>query len=343
MTEDHFATVNNDILDNIKLEIHYFLRDQSHSLNAFVMNRSQYEFLLLVKEIANAANVKLDIEIFPLEEGGIKQFFRFSAKEVKNGFSLAVLTAVLTTFLTNPIAKITEKWIDEMFADKELVELQKENLRRQNKKLESETEVLDLDKELKLIELEKNKKALIHKSRFYKILYENPKVEKVSIKATGPQNRLIFPEREVVDLNFPEYIIDSNELPDIYDENAEIEIISPVLKSGSYKWRGYYDNTPISFGMKSKEFKQKILTGEINFKNGFTITCALRIRRFLDEDGIEKIKDYTVTRVDSYCINDTPIETSEGKKRRIAIENEDAQLNLPFADDSVEVSGKNTL
>ena len=336
MTENNLATVNSDILDNVKLEIHYFLREHSHSLNAFVMNRSQYEFLLLAKEIGNAANVKLDIEVFPLAEGGIRQYFRFSAKEVKNGFSIAVLTTLLTTFLANPIAKITEKWIDQMFADEELIELQKENLRLQNTKLKSENDILSLDKELKLMELEKNQKALIHKSMFYKILRENPKVEKVSIKATGPQEQLIFPEREVIDQDVPEYIIDSNELPDIYDENAEIEIISPVLKNGSYKWRGYYDNTPISFCMKSKEFKQKTLTGEINYKNGFTITCALRIKRFLDEDGIEKIKSYTVTRVDSYCINDTPIETNEGKKRRVAVENEEAQLILPFSDAPIE-------
>ena len=86
----------------------------------------------------------------------------------------------------------------------------------------SENDILSLDKELKLMELEKNQKALIHKSMFYKILRENPKVEKVSIKATGPQEQLIFPEREVIDQDFPEYIIDSNELPDIYDENAMI-------------------------------------------------------------------------------------------------------------------------
>ena len=315
--------VNTNADGCVDLEIHYFLRDNSHLLNAFVMNRSQHEFLLLAKEIAHSANVELNIEIFPLAEGGIRQYFRFTAKEVRNGVSIAVISALLTTFITNPISKMTDKWIDLMFADKELIELQKEQLRLQN-------ENLILDKELKAIELEKNQKAAIHKSRFFKILHENPKIEKMSVKAIDSQENLIFPEREILNHDFPEYIVNSNELSDINDEDAEIEIISPVLKEGNYKWRGYYNGASILFNMKSKEFKHQTLTGGINFKNGFTINCALCIKRFLDDDGIEKIKSYTVTRVNNYRIDNVPIETNEGKKLRIAKENQESQLKLPF-------------
>lgn len=329
---DEFNTTNfkTDILDSVNLELHYFLRNNSHSLNAFAMNRSQYEFLQLVKEIAIAADIQFEMEIFPIAEGGIRQYFRFSAKEVRNGISIAVIATLLSTFIASPIAKITEKWIDHMFADKKLAELQKENLRLQNTKLKSEDDVLSLDKALKLIELEKNQKALIHKSRFYKTLQETPKVEKVSIKVTDSHKKIIFPEREVTHQDFPEYIIDSNELSDIIDENAEIEIISPVLKRDKYKWRGYYKGMPISFHMKSKEFKKRILSGEINFKSGFTINCTLRIRRFLDENGIEKVKSYAVPIVNSYCINDYTVETNEGRKKRLSDKTSVIQLEFSF-------------
>jgi hypothetical protein len=60
----------------------------------------------------------------------------------------------------------------------------------------------------------------------------------------------------------------------------------------------------------------------------------LRIKRFLDENGDEKIKNYTVTKVYSYRISDLPIETNEGRKRRIKMEvlRNEEQMNLPFDD-----------
>ena len=82
--------------------------------------------------------------------------------------------------------------------------------------------------------------------------------------------------------------------------------------------------------MKSHEFNQKVLNGEINFKNGFLIKCSLNIFRYLNENGEEKTRGYAVQRVDSYSVSDRPIETNEGRRKKLEREREEAQLKLPL-------------
>ncbi|WP_426356867.1 hypothetical protein ACPUVO_10240 [Pseudocolwellia sp. HL-MZ19] len=39
------------------------------------------------------------------------------------------------------------------------------------------------------------------------------------------------------------------------DDNAQIELISPVLKDGNYKWKGIYKDQIISFYMYDQKYK----------------------------------------------------------------------------------------
>lgn len=311
------------IMQEVNFELHYYLKNKSHSIDAFIANKSQRDFLLLAREISKALGVDVEIEVYPLAEGGIRNFFRFKDREVKVGVSVAAFTMVLSVFIVNPASQITAEWVKAMFADDELIELQKENLRLQNQKLSLDTKIAEAH-------LDKNAKAIIHKSMFYKALRESSEIEEISISAFGEKNNCIFPERKVPYQNFPDYIVDSNSLPTITDDTAEIEIISPVLKQGDYKWRGIYKNEVISFSMKSHEFNQKVLNGEINFKNGFLIKCSLNIFRYLNENGEEKTRGYAVQRVDSYSVSDRPIETNEGRRKKLEREREEAQLKLPL-------------
>ena len=107
-----------------------------------------------------------------------------------------------------------------------------------------------------------------------------------------------------------------------------IEIISPVLKKGKYQWLGIYQGEVIQFKMKSNEFKQMVLTGQVPFKNGSSITCLLVRSKKIDSQGDVKITGNEVMEVYNYFENDTPIETPEGKRRRQRAENEKNQLSL---------------
>ena len=116
------------------------------------------------------------------------------------------------------------------------------------------------------------------------------------------------------------FIMTSDDLEPQCDENATIEIISPVLKKGKYQWLGIYNGTVIQFKMKSNEFKNMVLTGQVPFKNGSSIICLLLTS--------EKVTGYEVLEVYNYFENEAPIETPEGKRRRQKEETERSQMSL---------------
>ena len=107
-------------------------------------------------------------------------------------------------------------------------------------------------------------------------------------------------------------------------ENAEIEIISPVLKEGKYKWRGIYNGNKIDFSMGDSGFKNDVITQKHNFINGTSIICDLEISRTFDEYGEEVKISYKVKKVLGIRIGEVLKLTKLGKKikRQKQIDNE---------------------
>jgi hypothetical protein len=83
-------------------------------------------------------------------------------------------------------------------------------------------------------------------------------------------------------------------------ENAIIEIISPVLKSGKFKWKGIYNGEVLSFNMLAEDFKQMVQNRTVEFKNGTTIRCHLEIKRKLNSEGEEENTDYNIIAVHEF-------------------------------------------
>src|SRR5690606_4457732 len=129
----------------------------------------------------------------------------------------------------------------------------------------------------------------------------------------NPSKIQVTEEKTVLRKDFKKYILISDDLEPIKIDNAIIEIISPVLKKGNYKWMGIYNGESIIFNMKSKEFKTLVQSGNIQFKNGTSIDCFMTVKKKIDNEGIEKINGYDVLRVNNYFENDKPVETPEGK------------------------------
>ena len=106
----------------------------------------------------------------------------------------------------------------------------------------------------------------------------------------------------------------TDELPKEYDDNAVIELISPVLKKGRYKWRGIYKGEPIDFHMKDREFKSSIFNQQISFKNGVSLQCILEISKKMNEIGDIYVSNYSVATVVSYNDSGKNIQTIQGKE-----------------------------
>jgi hypothetical protein len=175
-----------------------------------------------------------------------------------------------------------------------------------------------------------NIKIIKHKSNFYKNLKNYSKVNQISTTNLDANGSKIEEPIFVLRKDFDKYILESDDLESITDENATIEIISPVLKKGQFKWKGIYNNipSPIDFSMKDKEFKDKVVVEGIPFKNGTVIDCILEISRKIDDLGNVFNSNYSVLTVLRQHDEIASIETPQGKKYRRQKEADALQLKL---------------
>jgi len=73
------------------LELHYWFDDKSHTMDANVQNKCEYDFLGVIKEIASTLNLEILIETEPLADGGIKRWFKIISKEESKKQQLKLL------------------------------------------------------------------------------------------------------------------------------------------------------------------------------------------------------------------------------------------------------------
>lgn len=187
--------------------------------------------------------------------------------------------------------------------------------------------------ELKIFQ-EYNALATNHKldrniSNFYKKAEKYEKIKKIGYQINN-SNELII-ERE----QFKSFIIEENKDVEIIEE-AEIEIISPVLKEGKYKWKGIYNGEKIDFSMGDSGFKNAVIGQEYNFINGTTINCQLEISKTFDDYGEETKTLYRVKKVYGIKTNDISKITKFGQKRRKQKEESLEPTLFDFAKDTKE-------
>jgi hypothetical protein len=293
-----------------KLELHYFFYDQSHSMDAVVRNKCEYELLSLFREISTRLDIKIDLETEALGEGGIKEVWNFLGK---NSSQLSVVL-LATTLILSRVPTTNERL--EQLKETELnlsIEEKKLNIEKLKKEIQdSDSEKIDIERLLEIInDYLKIKK---HKSNFYSHLMSYNKVSQIITKGLDENYQEIIPEKIVKRKDFYKFILQTDELPVEIDEDAIIEIISPVLKTGNYKWKGLYDNEPIPFYMKDKDFKNSIIRDGIKFKNGTIIECVLEKSRKIDNMGEIIISGYSVNTVVKKSDDSESFVTPQGEK-----------------------------
>lgn len=319
------------------LELHYYLENNSHSMNALVQNKSEAEFLYLIKEISDVLNVNIIIETEPLAEGGIRRWFKLTSKDERKNLTystaicISFITAVITTPITVVLTKATEGIIEKMSQDdidNQIEELKLEGLKLSNEEKSINIKLKKIELSTKIKEIEDNQKIKKRKSNFYEQLKKENQIRSVSFIAEDINKKPISKELKVYRQDFNKHVLETNKIDTEPIDDAIIEIVSPVLKKGNYKWKGIYNSKAISFSMKSNEFKTLVQTGRVEFKNGSTINCLLDLSKVVDNEGNEKIESYSVLRVNSYFENDKSVETSEGRKHRQQKDSDEGQFSI---------------
>jgi hypothetical protein len=259
-----------------KLEIHYYLTDGSHSMNAFVRNKAEKDLLDALRKIGELIDSELEIETEAYQEGGLKEL-------ILVGFlgTLHYLSPSINDIVTHYVTK--DAVVEEL--DKKIKKEILKNLQLNNKQKELELEK-EIDKKLE------NKLVQKYISNFYNKIDDYKKVEKVGFKDLTNNSKEIIVERQY----FKNFILEDNTTIE-NDDEALIEIISPVLKEGKYNWRGKYKGEKIDFSMGDSKFKQEVIEGKHTFLNGSLILSSLHIKTTFDEFGDEKKKNYSVSKV----------------------------------------------
>ena len=253
--------------------IHYYLNDDLHSMNAFVRNAMEKDFLSIVNTISSSLNLKIELESRAAKEGGF----------------IEILDIIEAHPVSSTIIVSSAGYAIKRFLEYLLTGAYKKN-KLENEKLE--LEILKLKKESASIDENQLEQKLARPiSNYY------AKIEKYEkIRAVGFGNE-INNEYVVQRDEFRNFILIDDKEEEV-DDDANIEIISPVLKEGRYKWRGIYKNESIDFSMGDSKFKNDIIDGRYDFGNGSFINCQLFITKTYDEFGNEcKNRSYRVAKV----------------------------------------------
>lgn len=264
-----------------RLQLHYFFYDDSHGFDAIVRNECEKELLQVYKEIANTLNLKLLIEAEAPKDGGFVEFWTFIGE---NAVQITVLVSAAAIFLSRiPVEnkKLTRLQIENLELENEIKRKELDSLRLKSK-TEDEISRELISKVVELLNL--NYKIIWRRSNFYKKVIQYRRIEKISSQrylGNEPIGKERMNKRSV----FPRFILDNDELPDITTENAVIDLISPVLKSGRFQWKGFFNSDIINFEMLDNDFGRMVQHGEIRLNNKVSITTRLQQSRKIDENG----------------------------------------------------------
>lgn len=253
--------------------IHYYLNDDSHSMNAFVRNAMEKDFLNIVNTISSSLNLKIELESRAAKEGGF----------------IEILDIIEAHPISSTIIVSSAGYAIKRFLEYLLTGAYKKN-KLENEKLE--LEILKLKKESASIDENQLEQKLARPISNYYAKIE--KYEKIRTVGFGNEiNNEYVVQRD----EFRNFILIDDKEEEV-DDDANIEIISPVLKEGRYKWRGIYKNESIDFSMGDSKFKNDIIDGRYDFGNGSFINCQLFITKTYDEFGNEcKNRSYRVAKV----------------------------------------------
>lgn len=276
------------------IQFHYYFNDKSHSINSNLRNECEKEILLIFKEISATLGLELELETLPTEAGGFKETWIFLGK---NAGQITLIISVATIIISRfPVE------------NKELNKLQIENLKLDNELKRKELDKLKLDslnsenqvsKETVVDSVElinKNYKVSWHKSNLYRKLNSYPKVNSVELLRLE-QGKPVGSPRTILKNEFSKFILGTDELPKLQLENAKIDVISPAIKRGKFRWKGFYDNAIINFLMNDLTFNEKVLNGAIHFSNRYAIEVTMSQERKIDHEGNIVVTNTIVNKV----------------------------------------------
>ena len=298
-----------DEITNI-LKLHFYRNDELHVIDAFTRNECERELLSVIKIICTDLEIDATIISEIPEDGGFTEIWEFLGKHAGQLSLLIAILALIYSRIPVENSKLTELQIENLELDNEI---KREELKQLMEK--SNSNEPEVDTVIKLVEHFQNDfKINWHKSNFYRKLIFDKDITGVSFTGLDSNDKTTIPEKTVERNAFSSFVINTSEFPPLIDEEAIIDIISPVLKSGNFHWKGYYNGQIISFQMKDQDFKESVLNLEVDFNTATAIKCVLQQNRRIDDTGKVYVTLNKVITVLEVTASENTYETVQGKK-----------------------------
>lgn len=289
------------------LQLHYYLAENLHSMNAKTYNKVETEFLKIVEEISKILDINVSTEIQALEEGGIKAIYKFFLKK-KNKRTLKLVMSYFAGIVSVVIADVIS---DEIKSNPEYEKLEMEKIRLEVEKLKKELkedkEQEEKNKELidsMAIYISEANKIKLSKSKLYDSLQKEKRIEKFSVQELDFNFKPKSKENFVPRKDFEKFIINDLIVDSDYKYDVTLEIISPVLNQSKYSWRALYEDKVILFNLKDDSFKNDIISKGLQFSNGTKLVCELDIKQKINDEGEIVPSKYLVYNVSQIIYTD---------------------------------------
>ncbi len=306
------------------LELHYYFGDTSHEIDALLRNKCEAELLGIILEAATLLEIDAQLLKDAYKEGGFRDFWKAIGKHSTEITLLLLIAQLIVSAIPLLDSENKELEVEEKRLS---IEEKKLNIRKLKQEIEAGQQT-SVSLNQVATSIGTNLKIIKRKSNFFSFLGEYHRIEKIGFNVLDKDWQPVSNESVIPRSDFSKYVLSTNKLRSEEDDCAVIEIISPVLKEGRYKWKGVYNEAPISFEMQDSHFRDSVLIENIPFQHGSQIVCVLVTHRELDEIGAIKITGYSVTTVLDKIDGNTPQETPQGKKYRHAKKLAESQINL---------------
>jgi hypothetical protein len=310
--------------DLTKFYLHYFLEDNSHSMDARVRNQCEAHFLTLAYDAIEVLGFDMQIEAEAPSEGGLVEIWNMLGN---NSAQVAIVISTLAL-----IYSVIPK------GDKELAALQKQDLLLsiQQRKLAlkeiqtsvDEKKLTDETIDLASLLINQSNKALVAKSNFFKKLVGYNKVTQLGVAAANDKGELVLPEKVITKGSFPEFILKTLKLQPVIDDEAVIYVAAPVILEGNKNWKGVYQDKPLPFKMNDVDFQDDVLAKKYRFASGDAIRCELHTHKKLDQAGEIVTTGHSVKVVLDYIEGDVVTETPQGHAHRYTNKQRDNQHEM---------------
>lgn len=303
------------LLEAKTLEIHYYLKDGSHAIDAKAFYACQQELVGLIDYVAKQLGVEVSVETIALNEGGIKAWLKAEGKSNANQLIIGIVVAMLTAVPIASIGTLVQHVVEEYIKSPELKELERLRIEKERLILQAEIDSIKASQR-KFDKQSVDTTVRRTRSDFYKHSESIGNLKAVEfIQKEEPDSSSYILKKEVPRAQFQSYLITSTELDPIEVEDAHIEIVSPVLKRGKAKWRGIYNQESISFIVLDPDFLESVYTRKVSFSNGSAILCSLQEKHKINDKGEDVISGYEVLEVYELQSNGTPQALPPRKKK----------------------------